>query len=93
MILLSEVVESLKDKNKVTLNMKITCVFSSPNEKVVTYFRLLVNHGCLKSHLFRIDTTDSLDCALCDSGLTTYERTLQWMVLIQHFENIIDLLY
>ncbi|GFT75762.1 hypothetical protein TNCV_3125551 [Trichonephila clavipes] len=62
------IVEMLNGTNWKTLNKKLSWVLEVPRKSAVAHSRLLIGHDCLRSHLYRIGITDSLNCILCDYG-------------------------
>ncbi|GFX31404.1 RNase H domain-containing protein [Trichonephila clavipes] len=63
-----EATEMSKDKNWTILNENPSWVPEAPVKAAVAHFRLLTEHGCLRSHLHRVGIADSTDCTLCNSA-------------------------
>ncbi|GFV26573.1 hypothetical protein TNCV_2102381 [Trichonephila clavipes] len=60
--------EISKDKSCAIWNENPSWVPEAPRKGAVARLRLLTEHDCVRSHLYRIGIADSPDCILCDSG-------------------------
>ncbi|GFU25195.1 hypothetical protein TNCV_3360921 [Trichonephila clavipes] len=75
--------EISKDKNWAILNENPSWVPGASGRAAVAHCKLLTEHDCLRSHLYRSGITDSPGCTLCDSGqLMTAEHLAMCPALI-----------
>ncbi|GFW72268.1 hypothetical protein TNCV_703051 [Trichonephila clavipes] len=55
-----------------------------------THFRLLIGHGCLRSHLYRFGIDESPDFTLCDSGQPMTTDHLDVCSVLKKLNSIVE---
>lgn len=87
---LQEIATNSKDKKWITLLSNPDIIPQTPRKTAVAAFRLLTNHDCLASHLYRIGISAAPLCVLCKDPAEMNEDHLKTCEALRSEETIVQ---
>lgn len=87
---LQEIESNAKDKKWITLLSNPDIIPQRPRKTAVAAFRLLTNHDCLASHLYRIGISASPICVLCNDPAEMNEDHLKTCEALRSEETTVQ---